>query len=183
MKYLCYILPLFILFTNCSSQKGVSTVVSENTQKLIDQKRFTIDCTRAYPTPTMALQAVANAGLVAPGNTVNQININGSQNSFQIKGDSIAVYLPYYGEQRMAGLGYGRTNTGIEFEGIPDESSFTGKDKKGNSVLNFTFKNDAEQCQAQVKIFPSGQSDIYINSSHRTSIRYSGKINSLVATK
>lgn len=159
----------------------VTAETSQRTKELITQKRFSIDCNTVYPTPTMALQAVANAGLIAPGNTVSQISINGSYNQFRILGDSISVYLPYYGEQRMAGMSYGSTNTGIQFEGIPDTSNFTGNDKKGNRVLNFTFKNDAEQCQAQVKIFPSGQSDIFITSSHRTSIRYTGSINALAA--
>lgn len=181
MKYFFYITLIFLLFSNCSSQKKINPEVSQRTKKLIEQKRFIINCNMAYPTPTMALQSVANAGLIAPGSTVSQINIRGSQNTFKIKGDSIKVYLPYYGEQRMAGMGYGRANTGIQYEGIPEASDFSSKDKKGNTVLKFTFKNDAEQCQAQVKIFPSGKSDISINSSHRTSIRYSGNINTIAA--
>ena len=181
MKRLAYILPILILFINCSTKRVVNKATSEKTNKLIAQKRFSIDCNMAYPMPTMALQAVANAGLVVPGSTVNQININGSINQFKILGDSIAVYLPYYGEQQMAGMSYGKTNVGIQFEGIPDNSNFEGYDKKGNKVLKFTFKNDAEQCQARVKIFPSGRSEININSSHRTAIRYSGIINALAA--
>ena len=179
MKWFTYIFPFFVLFVNCSSKQVVSSQTSERTKALITEKRFSIDCTRAYPTPTRGLQAVANAGLLAPGNSVGQINISGSQNQFKIVGDSIAVSLPFYGEQRLAGLSYGRKNTGIQFNGIPDVSNFDGKDKKGNQVLNFTFKNDTEQCQAQIKIFPSGKSDIYITSSHRTSMRYTGSINSL----
>lgn len=181
MKWLIYILlsPLFVLLINCSAKQVVATETSDRTKELISKKRFSIDCTKAYPTPTLGLQSVANTGLLPPGNSVGLINISGNENQFKILGDSITVYLPFYGEQRMAGISYGRTNNGIQFNGIPDASSFDGKDKKGNQILNFTFKNNGEQCQAKIKIFPSGHSDININSSHRTSMRYSGTINSL----
>ena len=182
MRWLSYIFIVLVFFTSCSSKQAVTLDTAKRTNELIVQKRFSINCTTAQPMQTAALQSIANSGLIAPGNSLSQININGSQNYFKVLNDSIEVSLPYYGEQRIP-LEYGRTNTGIQFKGIPKEATFDAKDKKGNTVLKFTFKNGREQCRAQVKIFPSGKSNILIASSHRTSINYRGAIKTIATNK
>lgn len=176
--YLSFIVATFIgckTTTNTSQKEAVSQKVSH----LLENNRFIIECTQVYPTNTSSLQSIANAGLIAPGSSLGQINISGSENYFKIHGDSITVNLPFYGEQQIAGLEYNRTNVGFNFQGIPKAFSTSKHIKKNIQVLNYSFDNGNESCKAQIRIHPQGSADININSSHRTSVRYRGSIKAI----
>ena len=181
MKPLFYLIFFVGIIVGCkSSSNSLSKeTISQKVSVLLESKHFNIECSQMYPTNTSSLQAIANAGLIAPGNSVGQINITGSNNYFKIIGDSISVNLPFYGEQQLGGLAYNRNDVGFSFQGIPKEFSESKNIKKNIRILNYTFPNGAESCKAQIRIYSQGSAEINITSSHRSSIRYRGNIKSI----
>lgn len=177
MKPLIYFFLMIYIVSSCKSSNSLQKeTISQKVSILLKDNRFNIECTQIYPTNTSSLQAVVNANLIPPGNTIGVINITGFDNYFKIHGDSISLDLPFYGEQQLSGLGYNRTNVGFLFSGIPKQFSKSTNTKKNIEIFNYSFDNGNESCKAQIKIHPQGNTDIYITSSHRSSISYRGSI-------
>ena len=99
----------------------------------------------------------------------------GNTNYFRVEGDSLSVYLPYFGERQMGG-GYGNTDAGIAFSGRPTSYKVSKDDSEKNFRIEIQATHKIETLRFYLTLFPSGQADINVNSSHRTSIRYAGRI-------
>ncbi|GAA3510873.1 hypothetical protein GCM10022393_25640 [Aquimarina addita] len=165
---------------SCTSSKDIiSSQAFKNTDALILQQNFIIDSDMAYPVASSGLQSLSNTNLILQGSTVNQFNLIGNDNHFKVIGDSISVYLPYYGEQQMGGLPYNNNNVSIQFDGIPNSFEISDVDTKGVRVLKFNFRNAMESYKARIQIYPRGTASIMINSSHRTPIRYRGIVKAI----
>ena len=94
-----------------------------------------------------------------------------------MKKDTVAAYLPYFGE-RQAGGSYGGTDIGIEFEGVPKDL-VVSEDKENSYKISFKIKDKnttTENYNVIVRVYPSLSSTIYVNSTQKNSIRYRGKV-------
>lgn len=139
----------------------------------IEERSIQVQADWAIPLMTQGMAQVANSGLLMPGSNAGRINLMGNSNYFRIKGDSLFISLPYFGERQMGG-GYGNSNVGINYEGKP--FSFEVRPEKDRYILEIDVKDQLEVYRFNLFLFPSGKADINVNSSHRTSIRYSGQI-------
>jgi len=176
MKMSCLFLSVFLCISCSSSKKIISpTSKSEALDALVTQKRFTIEANSASPQPTSGFQNVANSGLLGPGNTAGFISLTGSSNFITVKGDSVQVDLPYYGERRMGG-GYNTVN-GIKFNGIPKDLIITKNETNLRQTVSFKIKGEATEIfTINAILFPNWKSAIRVNSSQRTPISFQGEL-------
>ena len=123
------------------------------------------------------MNSIASSGLLLPGNSGSNISLIANPNYLKMMFDSVAAYLPYFGERQLSG-GYSVTNA-IEFKGLPDKLKIARNSKKGTYTIGFTIKKKSEVYQITVTFFNSLASHITINSSQRNFIRYIGKVSVL----
>jgi len=180
MKILVSTLVVLMVFISCTSNK----IVTEAQQKEMilwgNKTPFKIVSHRASPTPTAAFSAVANSGLLAPGNTAANISLIGNANFFKMDGDTISAYLPYFGERRF-GSNYGSNEGGISFNDKPLIKEISYNVKKQRAEMHFRIKQerDNEIYDILILIFANHSAHISVNSSERTPINYYGEIKPL----
>ena len=173
---LIVILILASSITGCrSSAVKHDSAKIDHLHKLISDKSYEINADWAFPLMTQGLTSLANAGLFMPGSNAARIDLIGNSNFLKVIGDSVSVSLPYFGERRMGG-GYGTNDNGINFNGIPDTYSIKWDEKKNRYQIKMEVKQKTETLQFIISVFPSLKADVNVNSTHRTSIGYSGDI-------
>ncbi|MBQ4802204.1 DUF4251 domain-containing protein [Aquimarina sp. MMG015] len=180
MRAVVFLLMLGGFLIGCSSSKKTveSTAQSKVLEALIAKKSFNIQSDWMYPLATSSMNVIANSGLLPPGSTVNGISLIGNPNHIKFHGDSISMDLPFYGERQLPGQ-YTRNEGGIVFNGVPDRYEVTKDEKRQRHIIKFTVKNNRESYRVMVTLYPNWTSNININSSHRTSIRYRGDVSTL----
>ena len=168
---------LFVVAANiaCSSASKVKNGKKsfEQLDALMTAKDFEIISNWALPLATNSLNSLANAGLFQPGSTAGQISLIGNPNYVKIKGDSLLVYLPYFGERQMGG-GYNNRGPGISFDGIPQQMVIKKNEEKERYDIRIKMKDRTESFNLTITIFPNFDTAINVNSSQRFSIRYAG---------
>lgn len=174
MKLINYSLVFIALaFISCGASKTRATDAEiEALNILIKNKQFTIESDWAYPQVTNAMQQVLNSGLLQPGSSAGSISLVGNTNFLTVSGDSISSYLPYFGERQMQ-VDYGGTDSGIQFSGLMKDYK-TVKNKDQSFDITFNAKSNNENFNVYIKIYPSLNTDMTLNSSSRFPIRYSG---------
>lgn len=173
VRKLILVFSVLVVMMSCtSSQKMVEN--NEGVDDLITQRNFEIEIRSAEPQVTQAMAQVANSGVLQPGNTVARIDVTGSGYFIRVEGDSVAANLPYYGERQMGG-GYG-DNPGITFNMAAENIEITQDEQKKRYRVKFTVNNKVETFAVNAEISASASSIIYIRSSHRNRIRYSGRV-------
>lgn len=179
-RTLSVMLFIALLSVGCGS---TSSVVADSNKiqflaKTVEEAHYEITSNWAFPLMTQGLNSVANAGLFMPGSNASRIDLMGNANHLTVKGDSVSVSLPYFGERRMGG-GYGNNDNGISFNGIPDRYSIEWNEKKNSYEVKIDVKQKTETLQFIITVFPSLKADINVNSTHRSSIRYSGDMRAI----
>ncbi|MFS4468273.1 DUF4251 domain-containing protein [Maribacter sp. 2210JD10-5] len=174
--FICFII---ILILGCSSASKRPT--NRDIGTTLENKEFKMNFTVAQPMVTQALSQIALSGLLPPGSTINRIDLNGDNNFFKMYGDSVAADLSYYGERQMGG-GY-TSKTGIVFQGVPKDLEFQKDNGKNNYTIKFTISSDTEVFMANAIISSNGTCSLDLWSSHRTRIRYLGRIEEIEEDK
>lgn len=177
LKIRLLFLILGVVLSGCgtSSKTIAPTAQSKMLDELVAQKSFQIQSDWAIPLMTNSLNSIANAGLFPPGSASNRITLIGNPNYVKVMGDSIAVYLPYYGERQMGG-GYNSDGSAIQFKGLPEDYEITRNEKTQRYEMRFKMKNKTESFTVNVILFPNLTSTINVNSSQRFSIGYTGDV-------
>ena len=105
---------------------------------------------------------------------MNRINLIDNPNYVRMKGDSVSIFLPYFGTRHMGG-GYNSDNA-IKVDNVIQELKI--KDKSGSSQLQFTANSSRnnESYQFMIEIYRNGSTYIGVNSSQRSTINYQGKL-------
>ncbi|WP_318308537.1 DUF4251 domain-containing protein [Flagellimonas crocea] len=167
---------MLVITLACSSSKNTATPeeVAALDQMISDQK-FEIKANWAQPMATQSLNSIANAGLLPPGSTVSRIDVSSSRGFLRMKGDSIMADLPFFGERRMGGY-YNQNNTGIKFEGVPEDLSFTPIKKGQGQTMRFNINQDTEGYQVIAQLYPNGTARLMVASNYRTNIWYQGNL-------
>ncbi len=175
-----HILLLLILFggavISCNTTKPMATESGrQQLDELVANKSFVIESDHALPMATNSLNSISNAGLLPPGSSASQISLIGNPNYLKVIGDSVAVYLPYFGERQMGG-GYDNDGPGIKFEGVPQDMEINKDDEKHRYDIRFKMRDNSETFTVNIVLFPNLSSMINVNSSQRFPIRYSGHV-------
>ncbi len=167
------------LLVGCGSSQSIEadTAQLQALDELVTQKKFEIISDWASPLTTTSINALTNSGLLPPGSTVNNISLIGNSNHFRIDGDSIDMYLPYFGERRLSGR-YG-IDTGIKFKGVYKKYKSEFNEKKKRYLIKFDVEGSEESYRVILRLSANMKSDISINSNYRTTISYRGTISKL----
>ncbi len=164
------------MLVSCGSSQDLKVSAEKNKvlTELVAQKKFEILSDWASPMASRSLNALANSRLFPWGSTANNINLSGNGNHFRMYGDSISMYLPYYGERQISN-GY-NTNNNLEFDGIADECDISYHEKKQRYLIKLRLKKNTESFVVSVLLYNNLSSDITVISNHRTSISYRGRV-------
>lgn len=153
--------PFILLLTlACGGVKDSSSLESEKDfaklSELVDSREFEIE----------------NEWLLPLGGSM--INLIGNPNYIRFKGDSLDLFLPYFGV-RHSGGGYGRDG-GITYKGPAKNLNITKDTAKNNIHLNFEANADNEILEFFITLFPGGSATTFVSSSQRQSISYRGDV-------
>lgn len=157
------LLSIFFLIVSCGT--------SRNTGRTMDIENYD------------QLSAVVNAREFAIQNSWamplggNQIDLIGNTNFIRFEGDSVDLFLPYFGVRHSGGT-YGSGEGGVEYEGpLRSFNSVENQDK--NIILKFEGEQDNEILEFTVTLYPNGRTHTFINSSQRNTISYRGRLKEL----
>ncbi len=176
------ILILALVTVSCNSSKPYVEGLDNNNfskeQKILianlNEEGITIVSDWAMPLLDNTLNDLSNSGLLGIGNNASRINLIGNQNYLTIKNDSIIADLPYYGV-RTSGGGY-NTDTGIEIN-QPLENYQIKSGKKNTIVITLDASSGTESYDITLRLnAKTGYSSIFISSTQRRSISYTGSI-------
>lgn len=105
------------------------------------------------------------------------INLIGNPNHIRVKGDSVDIFLPYFGVRHTGG-GYGREG-GIKYEGAVEDFSITENPQQENILVTFEVQKDTETFNFSIRLYPGGNAQTSVNSSQRNVIGYRGHVEPL----
>lgn len=157
-----FIIPgfLFLMVISCGTNRSTrGGAEAQNIENLIEGREFEI----------------TNEWLMPLGGSM--VNLIGNDNYIRVKGDSLDVFLPYYGV-RHSGGGYGAEG-GIRYEGVPENLSITHDEKRNNYMLKFEGDHESENLRFMITIFTNGDTHTSVTSSQRASISYRGELRPL----
>jgi len=186
-KY-CYLLLLTIIATlslGCKSTESASTkeadaAAFDKLVNLLKSQSYHIDIEAAQPFNTAATTEVLNTIMIPrTGNSANRIDLQGDGHYIKSEEGNFKASLPYFGEQRQAGGHYSPKGNNLSFNDTLEDHEMTIDEKKQKAVVTFTIDDDkdrSENYDVRITAFPNGYADIYITSTHRTNIRYMGKL-------
>ena len=179
MKAVKYLLLMF-LCSNCAGSMVDDAYTQEsynNLLRVIASKNFEILVDRAEPRMTNALTQVLSNSVLIPGSTPSNIYLNG-YNSLKIKGDSIKADLPFFGERFFGGKP-GGISQNIAIENIPQKYIVKKNDKEHLVEIQFNINDKVhsnELYEVSITVYPNKTSVIFIQSSVRSLIKYSGEL-------
>lgn len=160
MKKQNFLIVVFItgLFFSCGSLNNGNANSPEYRQMLekVQDLNFTIENQWANPVK------------------YSRVNLMGNPNHISFEGDSVDLFLPFFGE-RQAGGGYGSEGA-IQYEGPLEDLRIEERPEKNQVVLSFNGNNKSENLNFRVTIFPNGNTTTSVTSSQRDQINYDGKI-------
>jgi hypothetical protein len=169
MKFrVLFLLVLTLAFLNCKSTATLAEI--EHLKETAMAKNFIITADVANTTGLMNTRGLEN--LLPPGSNLGHISLVNTQNNFTIKNDSISLDMPFYGERRFAS-GYG-TESGLQFEGIPENVESSFNQKKNTYEFEYLLNTKTESLRISLTLFSNKTSRFTVNSSHRSTITYSG---------
>ena len=102
-----------------------------------------------------------------------RINLIGNPNHVRVIGDSISVFLPYFGVRTGGGGAYGGSG-GIKIENRIVELEIEFDDKKRKINLKFNAFDGTEKVEFYMSIFGGGNTNINAFSNTRSNISYDG---------
>lgn len=166
-----FLLLLVLVCFSCASKKMASAQEISTLNNTVNKGNFKFVATYANPLGFNNVKGLES--LLPPGSTLGSINLINSVNYFLVKNDSIKVDLPYYGEKQLS-TGYNNNNNSLEFEGKAKTTKKDYQESKQRFVIKYNLKNDQENLQVFLTLFPNKSALLRVNSSHRTSISYNG---------
>lgn len=166
-----------LLLSNCSGSKAVFSSSADKAlvDSLIAKRQFRIVNQWALPTMSSSMMEISSSGILGPGNSGQRIDLSGSGNFLEIKGDSVKAILPYFGERQMGG-GYNSDGEGIQFEQVVEQFKIDYNNRKNHHTVKFRANNGTESFELTLYVYPNKKSSLLVSSSQRDAIRYQGTI-------
>lgn len=160
------LLGLFAVLA-CGTQQGMrgkSPDDFEELQSLVDSGEFEIENQWVLP---------LNGSM---------IDLVGNSNFIRFKGDSIDLFLPYFGV-RHSGGDYGGREGGIQYKGPLKGLEITQEVEKERITVEFEADQGTENYNFRIILFSNGNTNTNVNSTERNSISYRGTVRSLPIEK
>lgn len=104
----------------------------------------------------------------------NRINLIGNPNSITFKGDSVNVFLPYFGVRSFGG-GYNSEN-GIKYIGIAKNLEIFENENKESYSIRFKGNSGTEYMDFYITVYANGKTNTSVTTSQRQSISYMGNV-------
>ncbi|WP_299049148.1 DUF4251 domain-containing protein [uncultured Polaribacter sp.] len=163
---------LCILYSCATTKKAINDAEIERFKNIVSNENIELEFEWAKPTALLTnVQGIQN--LLPNGSSVGNINLIGNPNYFRIYNDSLAIELPYFGQQQLPN-GYGNRENGITFTGKPEKKEIFYNNDKQQYTLKFWARSKEDSYVFVVELFPSNVSYLYVNSTNRTNINYDG---------
>lgn len=144
------------LWASCSGSKAAKEAQNfGQLQELVNKQEFQIEHQWAMPLGG------------------RNINLIGNNNFVRFSGDSVNIFLPYFGV-RHSGGGYGGEG-GIKYEGLAEEFQTTVHPQQKNIQLSFEGNHQNENLEFDIILYPNGSATTTVISSQRASISYRGE--------
>ncbi|GGG45473.1 hypothetical protein GCM10011532_31840 [Christiangramia forsetii] len=105
------------------------------------------------------------------------VNIVGNTNFIEFKGDSVDVFLPFFGI-RYSGSSYGNEG-GIKYKGIAKDLKITEQTDKARLLLEFRGSQNGEDLDFIITLFPNKNVNTSVNTSERSTISFRGEISEI----
>ena len=173
--YALWIAGIIWFLGSCSGSKNVvSEEAKMELKRQADSRNIKIRAEWALPMTTNAMASVFSSGLLPPGSNVARINLIGTPNSFEIRGDSVYVDLPYYGERRIVKNYPG--GEGIRIRAAMENYRTDFNRKDGAYRIRFDADDKVERYDVSVKLFPGQRSYLIFYSTQRNPIRFDGVV-------
>ncbi|MGB5402656.1 DUF4251 domain-containing protein [Robiginitalea sp.] len=166
---------LLLTFSACkSAEKPLSPEEQARLDRIVADRNFTMIAQWAEPTPDAGLNAMASAGLFPPGSSPSRINLGENSNYFKMKGDSVFIQLPYYGERQVVKT-YGRAE-GITYEGLAKDLKVNRNTEHNYYDIGFSAKDRSEIFLCNLRLYGGKRALLTVQSNQRNQIRYDGNI-------
>jgi hypothetical protein len=175
-------MSLLLLIACKSSDPGVSSEMAHQTRALVESGDYEIVMISANPMVSNELSQLGNANLLPAGSHAGEINLAGNGNFIRKKGDSLTVYLPFFGTRHL-GANMTHTNSAIEFNGVPDDYEYSYNESKQQSTVRFNISEGNEHYDVYINVGASKWTTVHVNSSQRSSIGYRGQLQLLRDTE
>lgn len=173
IKKISVVVFISLLFIGCSSSKE-AVAVNPALDTLMSEQAFKFEVRTVEPQVTTALMQIANSGIIQPGNTIGNINVDGQGYFLSMDGDQVKAIMPYYGERQMGG-GYD-SDSGIEFDGLAKDLKIEKDELKQRYRIDFNVDGSSETYMVTIAIAANLKSEVSVRSSHRNRIRYTGAV-------
>lgn len=173
----CIIISFVFCVLCCCSSSKVETTPEQKIKltQLVQSKNFEITSDMAYPQVRSGMNSLQNSGIIAPGNSISQIDLTGNTNYVKIVGDSIYAELPYFGERQM-NVAYNGSDTFISIKGLVNDYSSKENSKDNSYDISFSARTKTEVLKFEINIFPNLSTTMFVNGPTRFPIRYTGKV-------
>lgn len=149
---LTMLLGMSTLCLNAQDGKTDPKSVAES----IEQKEYTIDVDWAMPS------------------SGRNVNLTPSY-TFKVSKDSVYTHLPFFGRSYNSSY---NEEVGITMESPLENYSSESVEKRNKNMTKISFKARYDGCSYDIKItiYPSGEANIYISPSNKSSISYRGQM-------
>ncbi len=168
-----YLLAVLFLVVACGVNYSVPDINNfADLKEFAESKELQIENQWANPMRANTVTFINN-----PNFNSGNVNLIGNPNYIKFKGDSVDIFLPYFGVRQMGG-GF-NDRGGIKFEGIPEDFKRTENEAKDYVRYEFMGREDSEIYQFYITLYANGNASTSVNSSQRDNISYTGKFSRL----
>ena len=153
LLYALWIAGIVWLLGSCTGSKRVlSEEAKMELKKQADSRSIKVKAEWAIPLTTNATARVLSSGLMPPGSNVTRINLINTPNAFEIRGDSLYVDLPYYGERQIGNEYPG--SKGISFTGLIEGYKSGFENRENAYRITFDTADRVERFDVTLKLYP-----------------------------
>lgn len=172
--YTVWVCGIIWLVGGCQSTAApLSTEQQARLDKLVENREFVFDAKYAMPLSSQAYISAANMGFtMARGNSPTNINLTGDGYYLRMYGDSVEIYLPYFGTRENI-TNYNNMGS-IDIKASIED--FRERRTPKGHEMEFFAREGYERFRLILNIFPNSQSQLSLFSPQRDVIRYAGKL-------
>jgi len=176
MKYYLFVFLIVLVACKSADVDPYSAEEAALVEKNLTDGNYTIELEWARPLNTAEMSKLYSSNILPAISQSGQINILDSANYIKKAGDSVSLYLPYYGTRQVS-VNPANTNSALRFEGVPASYQVSFNERKQYHSVNTRVKIRTETLNLSIQVYKSKKVQVNVNSSHRTSISYTGNIN------